>query len=53
MDDMAIATNKASSAPQYSGMKDTFVSARDGTLKVDAGRIKKRKILKKAVKAVK
>ena len=53
MDDAAIATNQASSAPQYSGMKDTANSAKEGRLIVDAGRAKKRKVLKKAIQATK
>lgn len=40
------------SGPQYSGPTTTANSQSEGRLKVDAGGMKKRKILKKAVKKV-
>ena len=41
----------APTTPQYSGPTTTANSAKEGRLKVDAGRQKRRKILKKAVKS--
>ena len=38
-------------APQYSGPTTTAESAKDGRLKVDAGKVRKRKAIRKIINA--